>query len=170
LDDSGNVRTAVRRAVERGVLLDVGHGQGSFAFSVTRRALAQAFEPATISSDLHHYNIHGPVFDLATTVSKFLALGFPIERAVEKVTAIPARSLRFQERLGTLQEGACADIAVFVLEEGAFPLQDSDGETVVAPRRLVPELVIRAGTVADRCGRLLDGETAAPDNGAGVCR
>ena len=66
---------AVRAAVGRGVHLDVGHGAGSFAFDVAERALAQDLLPGTISSDLHQFNIHGPVFDLATTLSKFLHLG-----------------------------------------------------------------------------------------------
>ena len=147
LDDAGRVKAAVHRAVEQGVLLDVGHGQGSFSFAVARAALAQGIQPSTISSDLHHYNINGPVFDLATTVSKFLALGLPMDEVIRKVTASPALALNFGESLGTLREGSPADISVFELEQGAFPLQDCEDETVFAGERLVPYMVIRAGQV-----------------------
>src|SRR5436305_877845 len=69
LDAHGRVRAEARRAVERGVTFDVGHGVGSFSFAVARSALAQELKPGTISSDLHVYNLPGPVFDLATTMS-----------------------------------------------------------------------------------------------------
>lgn len=150
LDDAGRVKASVHRAVEQGVLLDVGHGQGSFSFAVARAALEQGVQPTTISSDLHHYNINGPVFDLATTVSKFLALGLPMDEVIGKVTSIPAGSLNFGESLGTLKEGSPADVSVFDLENGEFPLQDCEGETVIAGQRLVPLMAIRAGRVVNR--------------------
>src|SRR4029077_21238201 len=79
LDERGRVLPAVRTAVGRGVHLDVGHGAGSFAFDVAEKALKQDLLPGTISSDLHQYNVYGPVFDLATTLSKFLHLGLSLE-------------------------------------------------------------------------------------------
>ena len=71
LDERGEVIPAARRAAGRGVLFDVGHGRGSFACSVARQALARGFRPGTISNDLYIHNLHGPVFDLATTVTKY---------------------------------------------------------------------------------------------------
>ena len=79
LDEEGRVRHAVRGARERGIFFDVGHGAGSFSWRVCETALAQGFPPTTISSDLHTQSLHGPVFDLATTVSKFLHLGLSLE-------------------------------------------------------------------------------------------
>jgi dihydroorotase len=154
LDDQGQVLPEARAAVERGVLFDVGHGQGSFSWQVAERALAQGLPPSTISSDLHQYNIHGPVHDLATTVSKFLHLGVPLVEAVRKSTETPARTLRQAETLGTLQPGALADVALFDLEEGEFPLTDAEGETRLARRRLLPVATVRAG-------RIYRGETDA---------
>jgi dihydroorotase len=63
----------VRRARERGVLFDIGHGMGSFAFKTARAMLANGFAPDTISSDVHALCIHGPAFDQVTTMSKFCA-------------------------------------------------------------------------------------------------
>jgi dihydroorotase len=145
LDARGRVRAEARRAVGRGVHFDVGHGVGSFSFAVARGALAQDLRPGTISSDLHVYNVHGPVFDLATTMSKFLALGVSLEDVVRLTTAAPAQALGVPGELGTLAPGAAGDATLLRLEEGAFPLADATGETLVAGARLVPVAVVKGG-------------------------
>ena len=43
--------------------------------AVAEAALADGFRPDSISTDLHRFNVAGPVHDLATTMSKFLLLG-----------------------------------------------------------------------------------------------
>jgi len=145
LDGTGRLLAAARRAAARGVHFDVGHGRGSFAFAVARRALAQGFRPGTISSDLHVYNVNGPVHDLATTMSKFLHLGVPLEEVVAMTTTAPAGVVRGAAALGTLRPGAAADVTVVGLEEGRFVLEDAQGEAVTAARRLVPVAVVRGG-------------------------
>jgi dihydroorotase len=145
LDERGRVRDSVRAAIERGVILDVGHGTGSFSWAVAEQALAQGIEPQTISSDLHVYNVDGPVYDLATTASKFLELGLPLDQVIAKVTAAPAQAIGMADRIGTLKAGAWGDAVVFRLEEGRFPLVDSRGQERVGRQRLVPALVVRAG-------------------------
>ncbi|HEX7995385.1 MAG TPA: hypothetical protein VF506_15795, partial [Streptosporangiaceae bacterium] len=69
LGEDGRVLPEAIAARERGVLFDIGHGIGSFAYRVARNAVAQGFAPDTISSDLHAHNAGGPVFDQATTLS-----------------------------------------------------------------------------------------------------
>jgi dihydroorotase len=147
LGADGQVLAAVRAALDRGVLLDVGHGKGSFSWEVARTAMAQGVLPHTISSDLHRYNLHGPVFDLATTLSKFLHLDWPLDDAFQRVTATPARFLKMDSTIGTLRVGACGDCAVFRLVEGRRPLTDTIGRTEMARRWLEPRLVVRAGRV-----------------------
>jgi dihydroorotase len=147
LDAAGRVRRSVHEAMERGVLFDVGHGRGSFSWQIAERALGQGVEPQTISSDLHAYNVNGPVFDLATTVSKFLQLGFSIEAALHKVTATPARALGMSDQIGTLRAGAWGDAVVFDLRDGQFAFADSHGEVRIGRQRLVPQTVVRAGKV-----------------------
>jgi dihydroorotase len=102
LDDDGHVRTSVRAARHRGVAFDVGHGEGSFDWNVCERALQQDFPPTTISSDLHKYNLGGPVHDLVTTMSKFLLLGLWLENVIRMVTADPASLIGRSDHLGTL--------------------------------------------------------------------
>lgn len=147
LDDERKIRRSVREARERGVIFDVGHGQGSFSWEVCEAAMAQGFPPTTISSDLHVYNLHGPVFDLATTVSKFLHLGLSLDDALAMVTAVPARVVHLEGRIGTLAVGAWGDAVVFDLEDGTFDLADSHGQVRRARRRLVPRVVVKGGAV-----------------------
>ena len=147
LDGDGRVRPIARRALKQGVLFDVGHGAGSFSFAVAEAALKQGVMADTISSDLHRYNLYGPVFDLATTVSKFLLLGLSLGEVVEKVTVAPARAMGMLGEIGTLQPGSWADVAIFALESGDFEFADARGETRTGERRLVPELTLRAGEV-----------------------
>ena len=78
----GTVKRAVLEARERGVLFDVGHGMGSFAFKTARAMLANGFLPDTISSDVHALCIDGPAFDLVTTMSKFLCMGVELGEVV----------------------------------------------------------------------------------------
>ena len=145
LDEEGRVRPSVWAARERGVVFDVGHGEGSFDWEICQRALAQGFPPTTISSDLHRYNIDGPVYDLVTTVSKFLHLGLSLDEALAMVTRVPADVVRMTGEIGTLAVGAAGDAVVLDLETGEFPLQDSRRVTRTAEQRLTPRAVVKAG-------------------------
>lgn len=147
LDDGGRVLPEVRKAVADGVHLDVGHGAGSFAFDTAEKALKQDVVPGTISSDVHQYNVNGPVFDLATTVSKFLHLGLSLEQVIERATANPANLFGFPNGLGTLREGAEADISVFSLREGDFVLVDADGQKRIGHQRLTPVATVKSGRI-----------------------
>jgi dihydroorotase len=147
LDPSGNVRKSVREAMERGVIFDVGHGLGSFKWGIAESALQQGAQPQTISSDLHAYNVNGPVHDLATTVSKFLHLGLSLDNALAKVTASPALAIGMSDQIGTLKVGAWGDAVVFELQSGRFELSDSHGEVRIGQHRMVPTAVVRAGKV-----------------------
>jgi dihydroorotase len=147
LDKTGTVLPEVQEAARKGIVFDVGHGVGSFSFEVARAALRQGLAPATISSDLHHYNVNGPVFDLATTMSKFLFLGLPLTEVLAKTTSVPAGLLGLDDRLGAIREGYLADITIFKLAEGEFRFEDSMKEQVVGRQKLEPVAVIRRGRI-----------------------
>jgi dihydroorotase len=147
LDDNGNVRKSVLEAIERGVIFDVGHGRSSFTWDVAESAFRQKVYPQTISSDLHIYNTNGPVYDLVTTVNKFLFLGLSLDDALHRVTATPAKIFRMPEDIGSLKVGACGDAVVFELQEGNFEFSDSPGQVRIGRQRLVPITVVRAGKV-----------------------
>jgi dihydroorotase len=147
LDGDGRILPEVRAAVGRGVHLDVGHGRGSFSFDVAEKAIRQELLPGTISSDVHRYNVDGPVFDLATTLSKFLHLGLTVDQVIERAATRAANAFGFPKGLGTLREGAEADVAVWRLAEGDFEFVDALGAKRIGHRKLVPVATVKAGRI-----------------------
>ncbi len=145
LDAAGKLLPEVIEARQRGVLFDVGHGAGSFSFAVMEKCLGQGFAPDTISSDLYTANLAGPVYDLPTTLSKFLLLGMSLGDVVRRATANASRVFNFGAPIGTLAPGWEADVSVFDLREGDFTFTDSDGKTRTGRQKLVPGATVRAG-------------------------
>jgi dihydroorotase len=137
----------LRRARERGVRFDVGHGSGSLVFRNAVPATAQGFYPDSISSDLHALSMNAGMMDMPTTISKFLAMGMPAKEAVSRSTWGPAQLIGHPE-LGHLSVGAVADVAVWNLLEGEFGFLDADGARMDATRRLICELTLKDGAVA----------------------
>ncbi|MCE2393754.1 amidohydrolase/deacetylase family metallohydrolase [Candidatus Poribacteria bacterium] len=147
LDDDGKVRKSVHEAMERGVVFDVGHGAGSFSWDTVETAMSQGVAPQTISSDLHIYNVNGPVYDLANVVTKFLHLGMSLDDAIAKVTAVPAEVILMSDKIGTLAPGAWGDAIISELREGEFQLMDSRGEARTSRQNFVPVTVVKGGRV-----------------------
>lgn len=152
LDERLRVLPEVEDAAARGVRFDVGHGGGSFSFAVAEAAMRQGLLPGTISSDVHRWNVDGPVFDLATTLSKFLLLGMSLEEVIRRATVNAASTFRLPGGLGSLIAGAPADVSLFALESGRFELRDALGfgrppTTRIADRRLVPVITVKSGRV-----------------------
>jgi dihydroorotase len=134
---------AAHDAYGRGVLFDLGHGSGGFAFDVLERQLAAGLRPHTVSTDLHARSLYGPVFDLPTTMAKLLAAGLDLADVVAAATVHPARLLGLDA--GTLAVGAPADIAVFSLHTGPFDVVDAHRQVRRAPVRLGNEATYVAG-------------------------
>lgn len=145
LQPDGRLHADVGRARARGVLFDVGHGAGSFAYRVARAALAQDFPPDTVSSDLHAHNLAGPVYDQATTLSKLLHCRMSLAEVVRAATAAPAAAIRRPAEVGSLAPGSGADLTGFELRTGEWLLPDGAGESEVVETLVVPRLVVRAG-------------------------
>jgi dihydroorotase len=140
----GTVKPAVREARARGVLFDIGHGKGSFAFRTARAMLANGFLPDTISSDVHALCIDGPAFDQVTTMSKFLCLGVDLATVVKLSTENAAHALKRPE-LGTLKPGSVGDATVLSVEQGTFDYHDVIGERMTGDRRLLSRGAVIAG-------------------------
>ncbi len=142
-------------ARRRGVLFDVGHGGASFGWKSAEIGFAADFQPDLISSDLHLCNCCEPNVDLPQSMSKMLHLGMTLSDVVKATTSIPAAAIGLEGIAGTLRVGALADIAVFELEDGAFAMGDTMGETRTVTRRFRHVLTLAAGqpmpdTVFDR--------------------
>ncbi|MGU3660035.1 MULTISPECIES: amidohydrolase/deacetylase family metallohydrolase [unclassified Methylobacterium] len=140
----GAVKPALREARARGVLFDIGHGKGSFAFRTARAMLAGGFLPDTISSDVHQLCIEGPAFDQVTTMSKMLCLGMSLTDVIAASTVNAAVALKRME-YGTLKVGALGDATVLAVRDGAFDYVDTRGETMTGAQRITAEGVVLKG-------------------------
>jgi len=145
-DAGGAPIEAMLEARKRGVIFDVGHGVGAFVWRVAEPACRKyEFWPDTISTDIHQFNLHGPVYDLPTTMSKFLFLGMPPEKILQATTSAAADAMGLGHRLGRLYSGRQADIVLMKRERGRFPLTDVEGETRISGERLIAVSVCKRG-------------------------
>ena len=143
---NGQLLPAARAAKQRGVIFDVGHGGGSFDYTVCEPALQQGAVPDTISSDIHAVSINTPGYPtLPNVMSKFLNLGMPLEDVVAKTTVEPAKIIGRVPGLGTLRLGAPADVAVFDLVDGPVEFVDTRNNTRNGTKKLLPVLTVKAG-------------------------
>ena len=143
---TGKVNPGMWKGRERGVVFDVGHGGGSFAWRVAVPATREGFGPDSISTDLHVHSMNAGMKDMLNVMSKFLALGLSLDEVVARSTWNAAREVHHEE-LGHLSVGAIADVAVLRLETGRFGFVDSFGARLDGDRKLVCELTLRDGKV-----------------------
>jgi dihydroorotase len=149
VDDAGVPNPAILELHERGLILDIGHGTGSFSFATAEAMLAAGVMPDVISSDIHQMAIQGPMFDLPTTLSKFLSLGLSLPEVIERATSRPAAAMRCAE-LGSLKPGSPADVALFRLEEGDYVFRDVHMNPRRGSKRLINTLTLIDGEILPR--------------------
>ena len=146
LDDSGRLNPAMSAGRKRGVIFDVGHGGGSFAWPVATEAIKEGFYPDSISTDLHIGSMNAGMKDMLNVMDKFLAMGLSLDDVILRSTWNPAREIQHQE-LGNLSVGAPADVAVLRLETGDFGFTDMYGARLRGTKKLICELTVRNGKV-----------------------
>lgn len=144
--EEGVLRPFVLEAAERGIVFDVGHGGGSFVYSVAVPAVEAGLWPHTISTDLHTGSMNHGMKDMANVMSKFLNLGMPLEEVIRASTWAPAQVIQ-RDELGHLDVGAEADVAVFRVRAGNFGFWDIDGYRMDGAHKIEAELTVRAGRV-----------------------
>jgi len=142
----GKVLPAALAAKRRGVIFDVGHGGGSFDYTVAEIAIPQGCTPDTISSDIHVFSGNTPGMPYLTWVmSKFLGLGFSLEQVVAMATVNPAKIINRAPKLGTLQPGAPGDVAIMELVEGPVSFVDTRNNPRNGQAYLKPVQTVTAG-------------------------
>jgi dihydroorotase len=146
IDEQGRVMPYLFEARKRGVLFDVGHGQGSFLFRKAVPAIKQGFMADSISTDLHKGSMNAGMKDMLTVMSKFLNIGVRLEDLIRRSTWNPAKEIH-REDLGHLSVGAPADIAVLRIEKGKFGFVDVYKARMDGTQRLDCELTVRNGKV-----------------------
>ena len=147
----GKLLPAALAAKQRGVVFDVGHGGGSFDYTVAEAAIAQGCPPDTISSDIHVFSANTPGMPyLPWVMSKFVAMGYPLDRVVAMATVNPARVIGRIAKLGTLQVGAPADLSILEVVDGAVSFVDTRNNKREGKMFLRPAGTITGGVVFGR--------------------
>ncbi len=143
--EDGKINPILAEAHDRGVIFDVGHGAGSFWFRNAVPAVKQGFIPDSMSTDLHTGDLN--VISMTEVISKFLAMGVPLDDLIRRSTVNPAKEIRRPE-LGTLSVGKEADIAVLEELHGRFSYIDCGYARMDGDVKLVARMTIRAGRIA----------------------
>jgi dihydroorotase len=139
----GKLLPAAIAAKQRGVIFDVGHGGGSFDFTVAEVAIPGGCTPDTISSDIHVFSGNSPGMPyLPNVMSKFMLLGYTLEQVVAMATIAPAKIINKAPKIGTLQVGAPGDVAIMDVVEGPVSFLDTrnnkrDGKVLLKPFQTV---------------------------------
>ncbi len=142
----GKLLPAALAAKRRGVVFDVGHGGGSFDYTVAEAAIAGGCPPDTISSDIHVFSGNSPGMPYLTWVmSKFLNMGFTLEQVVAMATLNPGKAINRGAKLGTLQVGAPADVSVLEVVEGPVEFVDTRNNKRQGKVHLKPAGTVLAG-------------------------
>ena len=144
--ENGQLRPFMPAARERGIIFEVGHGGGSFIYSLAMPAIKEGFFPDVISTDLHAFSINAAMKDLLTCMDKFLALGMDLKSVINAGTWKPAQVIKRTD-LGHLSVGSEADIAILSMRTGKFGLFDIRGEKIETDKKLECQMTIRAGRI-----------------------
>ena len=142
---SRRVHPAVGAARENGVFFDIGHGAGSFNWTVGEICAEEDFWPDVISTDLHSLSCEGPAYDMPTVMTRILHLGMSLEEVIRCSTISPASAIGWDDRIGTLGVGREADVTVLALEDVTMELEDCNGQMRSIRQQIVPQAVWRSG-------------------------
>ena len=116
-------------AREKGILMDVGHGLGNFSWANAEICAKEKFWPDTISTDLHTFScFKGPAYDLPTVMSKFLHLGMPLHEIIKAVTITPAKVLKMENIIGSLEKNMIADVTLMKIVDEEREMEDRDNK------------------------------------------
>jgi predicted amidohydrolase len=151
LDNQGKVLPVVNEARQRGVIMDAANGGNHWTFSVAETAIRQGFFPDVISTDITTKTLfRDPVFGLPYIMSKYLMMGVPLGDIVARCTAIPAKLMGLEGRIGTLAPGASADVSVFRLTDEEINFTDTKNEVRRGNKILVPQMTVVKGNILFR--------------------
>jgi dihydroorotase len=145
IDSDGKAFPELLEARERGVILDVARGKNNVGFEVATLGLEKGILPSTISTDITSMNSNGPVFNLPTVTSQFMALGISLEQAIEMTTVNPAKALGLEDEIGSLEVGRQADVSIFKMLQGKWTFWDSVNNSIPAEKLLLPVSTFKSG-------------------------
>ena len=129
---------------DRGIYTDGQLGTTHHQWEVSEKATSQGWYPDAISTDVTR-NPDGSSASVLLPMSQFLRLGMSLEQVIERVTTNPAKMLNYPEKVGSLEPGSTADVAILELEQGSFTF--GDGSRPEAHTRVLRQQFVNVATV-----------------------
>jgi len=182
ISQTGALHPLVKEILATGVKVDVGYGS-HFNFEIAQRVLDTGIIPDTLGADMHGYNTHHKAhppgtpaihpdegdhlfasavpFSLVSAMNSMMALGLAFDHVIKMATSNAAVMAGMSDEIGTLKNGAIADITVLSDERGKWVLRDNDHNEVTANRMLAPVFCLRAGSRFDAAPELVPQAKAA---------
>lgn len=146
--DGLHIKDLVLDKRKEGVLYDVGHGQDSFSFTIAKQAMSNNFEPDSISTDIHKYNVETPVGSLAGVMTKFLNMGYSLENVVHLVTLGAANNAKLKG-FGMLKDGVKAHLTFFEVATVDTTAVDSNNESIQIHKQITPKGCMISGVYTE---------------------
>lgn len=140
IEDEDLFALAARCAAE-GIRLDIGHGAASFSFKVAEVAISRGLPPFSISTDLHARSLDGPVWDMATTMSKVMALGLDLSDVIRASSIAPMQVCNLPTE-SLLAAGTRAELTLFDVVDTDIEVTDSMRAPVRMQRMIEPRASI----------------------------
>ena len=129
---------------DRGIYTDGQLGTTHHQWEVSEKATSQGWYPDAISTDVGR-NPDRTSASVLLPMSQFLQLGMSLEQVIERVTTNPAKMLDYPEKVGSLEPGSTADVAILELEQGSFTF--GDGSRPEAHTRVLRQQFVNVATV-----------------------
>jgi dihydroorotase len=162
--DGKQADTVLPQIVElkkRGIWTDGQLGTTHHSWEVSEKATKQGWFPDSISTDIGRTPDGAPA-SVLVPMSEFLHLGMPLEQVIAGVTATPAKILNAPEKVGTLQPGVTADVAVLELKDGPFDFNDGARQIRSLKRQFVAVATVKGGIFLKGAPAVPAGRGAAP--------
>ena len=132
----------------RGVLFDLGNGDGSYSHDTALEALARGFELFTISTDLHNISKPKKAQNMPHCMSKVMSAGVELEDVITMSTYNPALAVRLSNTRGVLDVGRGADITILehrISDTDSFEFVDYQFDRWRSREGLLPAYVVKDG-------------------------
>ena len=129
---------------ERGVWTDGQLATTHHSWDVSEKAVKLGWFPDAISTDFSR-TPEGTPASVLVPMSEFLHVGMPLDQVIAGVTTTPAKILNFPEKVGTLEPGVTADVAVLELAQGNFEFADQTRQTRVLKQQFVAAATVKGG-------------------------
>jgi dihydroorotase len=142
---------------DRGIFTDGQLATTHHSWAISEKAANQGWWPDSISTDISR-TPEGQPASVLVPMSQFLHLGMPLEQVIAGVTSTPARIMNFPEKVGSLEPGVTADVAVLDLQQGSFEYGDGARQMRTLKQQFVATATIKGGI-------FLKGAPAGPGRG-----